>query len=259
MQLANKHALVCGASAGIGAASALKLAQSGADVTLLARSRERLDRIRAELPTQSGQSHRSLVCDHADTDQLGTAVAALADTHPVHILVNNSGGPPPGPALSARPQDFIDAFTRHLLANQVLVQAVLPSMRAQKYGRIINIISTSVREPIPGLGVSNTIRGAVASWAKTLSRELGPDGITVNNVLPGYTDTERLQQLFANAAQNKGHALDEEIRIRLSEVPLGRFAQPAEIAAAVVFLASADAAYISGINLAVDGARSRGA
>lgn len=255
----NRHALVCGASQGIGAAVAKRLAADGADVTLLARNREALERELAALATGHGKRHAVLALDLNDSATLGSAVSELAKQRPVNILVNNSGGPPPGPAHTADLHAFESAFRQHLIANQVLLQAVLGPMRASGYGRVINIISTSVREPIPGLGVSNTIRGAVASWAKTLSRELGPDGITVNNVLPGYTETDRLKQLLENAARKKGHDYKRERELRLGEVPLARFARPEEIAAAVAFLASPDAAYVSGINLTVDGARSRGA
>lgn len=259
MSLENRHALVCGASQGIGAAVAHRLAADGADVTVLARNRDALERLVATLPARHDSRHALLELDLNAIEKLSDAVTELASERAVNVLVNNSGGPPPGPAHSAEPGAFEAAFRQHLLANQALLQAVLGPMRRSGYGRIINIISTSVREPIPGLGVSNTIRGAVASWAKTLSRELGPDGITVNNVLPGYTDTARLRQLFENAAQRKGHDYDAERRLRLGEVPLGRFARPEEIAAAVAFLASPDGGYVNGINLTVDGGRSRSA
>lgn len=259
MSLENRHALVCGASQGIGAAVAQRLAADGADITLLARNGDALAALQATLPARHDSRHALLALDLNDTERCADAVAELATERPVNILVNNSGGPAPGPAHGAPTEAYAAAFRQHVIANQVLLQAVLEPMRASGYGRIINIISTSVREPIPGLGVSNTIRGAVASWAKTLSRELGPDDITVNNVLPGYTDTARLRQLLENAAQKKGHDYARERELRLAEVPLGRFAQAEEIAAAVAFLASPDAAYVTGINLTVDGGRSRGA
>ncbi len=257
--LQDRHALVCGASQGIGAAVAHTLAERGATVTLLARNPQALARVRDALACEHGQRHGVLEVDHSDAPELLRQVSALVARKAVNILVNNSGGPPPGPAHSASPQDFVTAFEQHLVANQVLLQAVLEPMKASGYGRVVNVISTSVREPIPGLGVSNTIRGAVAGWAKTLSRELGPFGITVNNVLPGYTDTERLKHLFDNVAKKKGHSFEDEIISRLNEVPLGRFAEPREVAYAVAFLASPEAAYISGINLAVDGGRLRSA
>jgi len=176
---------------------------------------------------------------------------------PVHILVNNTGGPPAGLAVDASFEQFLQAFNNHLLCNQALVQAVVPGMRRLRYGRIINIISTSVKQPIPGLGVSNTIRAAVANWAKTLATELGPDGITVNNVLPGMTETERLRSLIATRAAQSNRTEADVSQSMKDEIPLRRFAVPAEIAAAVAFLASPAASYINGINLPVDGGRTQ--
>ena len=178
---------------------------------------------------------------------------ALASAHPVHILVNNTAGPPGGPAHAAAADAFLDAFRKHLLANQALVQALLPGMRAANWGRVVNVVSTSVREPIPNLGVSNTIRGAVAGWAKTLSRELGPFGITVNNVLPGYTRTGRLDQILHDRAAASGKSEDDVAAGMRQTVPAGRFALPEEIAAAIAFLCSDAARFVNGADLAVDG------
>lgn len=253
--LAGYHALVCGASRGIGRACAVALAARGASVTLLARRADTLARAREALPQADGAQHTALVADLEDTNALGPHIDSLR--RPVHILVNNAGGPPGGPLLEAGPDAFRRAFERLLIAAQLLTQALVPGMRAAHYGRIVNVISTSVREPIPGLGVSNTIRGACAAWAKTLSRELGPDAITVNNVLPGFTATERLDGLFAERAQREGRARSEIEATARSAVPAGRFAEPGEIAAAVAFLASPAAAYVNGVSLAVDGGRMR--
>jgi 3-oxoacyl-[acyl-carrier protein] reductase len=184
-------------------------------------------------------------------------VTAKAHERAVHILVNNTAGPPGGPAHAAAPESFLRVFHQHLVANQVLLQAVLPGMRAAQWGRVVNIISTSVKEPIANLGVSNTVRGAVASWAKTLASELGPDGITVNNVLPGYTRTQRLEQILAERAKATGKDEAAIAAGMLASVPAGRFAEAAEIAAAVAFLCTPDAAYVNGINLPVDGGRTR--
>jgi 3-oxoacyl-[acyl-carrier protein] reductase len=196
LRLTGRHALVCGASQGIGRATAFELATLGASVTLLSRSADALAALAGELPTgQPGQVHEHVAVDMLDTDALTTAVARIVSLHAVHVVVNNSGGPPPGPAAGATPDDFLTAFRQHLLAAQVVTQACLPGMRAARYGRVVNVISTSVKEPIPNLGVSNTVRAAVAGWAKTLSAEVAPEGITVNNVLPGYTRTPRLEAL----------------------------------------------------------------
>ena len=256
--LHGKHALVCGGSEGIGRASAEALAALGADVTVLARRPERLAEVAAALPrVHADQKHRHIAADVSDSTGLAAAVAALCAKYPVHVLVNNTAGPPGGPAHSAAPEDYVAVFRQHLVAGQVLVQAVLPGMQAAGWGRIVNIISTSVKEPIANLGISNTIRGAVASWAKTLSSELGPQGITVNNVLPGYTRTQRLDQILIERASATGKSPDEVAKGMLATVPAGRFAEPAEIAAAVAFLASPAAGYVNGINLPVDGGRTR--
>ena len=255
LDLSGKHALVCGASEGIGRATAIELAQLGASVTLLARRAEVLEDIAAALPRAQEQSHQCLVADVADTGALRSAADALAARAPVHILINNTGGPPGGPAHAAPLEAYLDAFRKHLLANQSLLQALLPGMRAARWGRIVNVISTSVYEPIPNLGVSNTIRGAVASWAKTLSRELGGDGITVNNVLPGYTRTRRLEQILADRSAATGKSQDEVAQAMLATVPAGRFAGAEEPAGVIAFLCSPAAAYVNGQSIAVDGGR----
>ena len=198
LDLTGRHALVCGASEGIGRATAQELALLGADVTVLSRHEDALRAVVDALPRTGDQRHGLLAADLADTDGLRAAVAARVAERPVHVLVNNTAGPAGGPVHAADEAAFLDTFRRHLLANQALVQATLPGMRTAGWGRIVNVISTSVYEPIPNLGVSNTIRGAVASWAKTLSREVASDGITVNNVLPGYTETGRLAQILAD-------------------------------------------------------------
>jgi len=255
LDLTGKHALVCGASEGIGRATAHELALLGADVTVLARRAEALQAVVAALPCSGAQQHGWIAADVAQTDRLRAQVEALAAGKPVHILVNNTGGPPGGPAHNADIAAFLDAFNKHLVANHAIVQALLPGMRAANWGRIVNVISTSVKEPIRNLGVSNTIRGATASWAKTLAGELGAFGITVNNVLPGYTQTQRLEQILAERTKATGKASAEIEQAMLATVPAGRFAKPAEIAAAIAFLASPAAAYVNGINVPVDGGR----
>ena len=257
LDLTGKHALVCGASEGIGRAAARELALLGADVTLLARRADVLETIANELPRNDGQQHGWISADVLETERLHAQAQALAAGKPVHILINNTGGPPGGPLNSAESDAFERAFRQHLLANQALVRAVLPGMRAARFGRIVNIISTSVKEPIAGLGVSNTIRGAVASWSKTLATELGSDGITVNNVLPGYTRTQRLDQILGDRAKATGQTEDAIAKGMLATVPAGRFADASETAAAIAFLCSPAAGYINGVNLPVDGGRTK--
>jgi 3-oxoacyl-[acyl-carrier protein] reductase len=256
IQLNGRNALVCGASRGIGNSIAKLLASCGANVTMVARNGNLLERMIRDLDTSQGQVHDFLAADFSKPTELSQLIAEkVSEPKVYHILINNTGGPPAGLAMDAQLHEFEMAFTQHLLCSQVLTKAVLDGMRASGYGRIINIISTSVKAPLKGLGVSNTIRGAVANWAKTLSVELGPYGITVNNILPGATSTDRLTQIIENkATKNKSETADV-IHEMTSEIPLGRFASPDEIAYAAAFLASEYAAYISGINLPVDGGR----
>ncbi len=257
IDLNGKKAFVCGSTQGIGKAAAVELAHLGATVTLVARNEEALKNTLAELDASQNQPHDSIVADFSKPDVLKVRVAAYlrVNKSPVHILVNNTGGPPAGRAIDADLQEFLAAFQNHLLCNQILVQALVDGMRSEKYGRIINVISTSVKQPIAGLGVSNTIRGAVASWAKTLAGELGEFGITVNNVLPGFTDTFRLESLIENKAKQQEKSVNEIETEMKREIPLRRFASASEIGEAIAFLASPSAAYVNGINLPVDGGR----
>ncbi len=249
------HALVGGGSKGIGKAIAAGLAAAGAEITLLSRDEASLQAALRDLDRSRGQEHRYLCADMGDTAALSEALGRLR--RPVHIAINNTGGPPGGAAHLADPEAYLQAFRRHLIANQVILQAIVGDMKTAGYGRIINIISTSVKQPLDDLGVSNTIRGAVANWAKTLANELGQFGITVNNILPGATATDRLSQIIESKSARTGTATGEIEAAMQREIPLRRFAQPGEIAAAAVFLASPQAAYITGINLPVDGGRTK--
>ncbi len=253
LPLSGERALVCGASQGIGRATAHALAEQGAAVTLLARTEKALAQVLASLP---GRGHAIIAVDLADTTALGQVVSDHLRAHgPFSILVNNAGGPPPGPAHQAELAAFEHAFRLHLLAFQALVLVVAPGMKAVRHGRIINVISTSVKQPLPNLGVSNTIRGAVAQWSKTLANELGPFNITVNNVLPGATSTERLAAIIRNKAAATGATEADVAQQMMDEIPLRRFAAPEEVAHAIAFLAGPHGAYINGINLPVDGGR----
>ncbi len=256
INLTGKNALVCGASRGIGFAISKLFASLGANVTMVARNEDLLARVVRDLDVSSGQKHDFIAADFSKPELLRELLLEKTNAHQVyHVLVNNTGGPPAGLAIDAELEEYTAAFTNHLLCNQILVQAVVDGMRASGYGRIINIISTSVKAPLKGLGVSNTIRGAVANWAKTLANELGQYNITVNNILPGATATDRLKQIIENKAGKQNHSLEEVSQEMTNEIPLGRFAQPEETAFAAAFLASEFAAYITGINLPVDGGR----
>lgn len=252
--LTGKRAIVCGSTQGIGKAIAVELASLGADVTLFARNSQSMKEVLNLLDTSKGQRHDLLEADFMFPDKVKAATTSFMQTcQSVHILVNNSGGPAPGLAIDADPAGYLAAFNQHLVNNQILVQAVVPSMKQAGYGRIINVISTSVRTPIPGLGVSNTIRGAVASWAKTLSVELGPFGITVNNILPGLTQTGRLESLIKSRAAERGITTEQMVDEMKMAIPARRFADPAETAALAGFLASPSAAFINGESIRVDG------
>lgn len=254
-ELEGRRALVAGSTQGIGLAIARCLASMGADCTLISRNKTSLEKAVASLPEPSGQHHDFLVADFSEYQQVQTIITEYLNKHKIAILVNNSGGPAAGPIFDAQPDAFLAAFQQHLICNQLITQAVAPGMKAIGYGRIINIISTSVKIPLKNLGVSNTIRGAVASWAKTMSNELAPFGITVNNILPGATATARLEGIIQNKMTNSGQSREEVEAGMLSQIPMKRFGQPEEIAAVAGFLASPAAAYLTGVSIPVDGGR----
>ncbi len=256
LNLNNKSALVCGSTQGIGRACAIALAKEGARVTLVARNEDKLKKIVSELPKTA--THDYIVADFSNPNELKTNVETyLKSNNGFHVLINNTGGPRSGAILEATLEQFEVAFTQHLKCNHVLAQLVVPFMKSEKYGRIINVISTSVKEPIEGLGVSNTIRNAVGNWSKTLSFELGIFGITVNNVLPGFTETERLNEIIDIKAKKANVSFEDMEKIMKTYTPAKRFAKPEETANAIVFLASEAASYINGINLPVDGGRTK--
>lgn len=258
LSFAGLRALVCGASRGIGRACAEALAENGASVVLVARDESRLAEVQKSLTVADGAVHHAIAADLSRPElAVETLKRALQDVGSVQILINNTGGPPGGPLLNARIEELLGAFTGHVLAAHLLAQLIVPQMRESGYGRIVNIISTSVKQPIKDLGVSNTVRGAMASWAKTLAEELGPAGITVNNVLPGSTQTDRITEIIEGKSRTTGRA-QEEIRHEMErQVPLGRFALPQEIAAVVAFLCSPAASYVNGVSIPVDGGRTR--
>ncbi len=254
LQLNGKNALVCGSSQGIGLASAIELSKLGANVILLARSREGLEKAVQKLDSSRGQAHHYFVADFGDSRNVLAAIDHMkSQSLRVQVIVNNTGGPAGGKLIEAGADQLDHTFRMHVINNHYLAQAFWEDMKEAGFGRIVNIVSTSVKQPIPGLGVSNTIRWAVAAWAKTLANELGPFGITVNNVLPGYTRTARLDSVFSMRAKEQDKPVEEIARHLASTIPSGRFAEASEVAAAVAFLCTPAAASINGINLPVDG------
>lgn len=256
--LNGKTALVSGSTQGIGLAIASKLANMGANIILLARNEDKLKSVLNTLNTSLNQRHQYIVADFTQPTLLKDSISKFIQKgNEIDILVNNSGGPKGGPIIDAEVGEFLAAFNQHLICNHILVQAVVPGMKKEGSGRIINIISTSVKQPLPGLGVSNTIRGAVGNWSKTLANELGQFNITVNNVLPGATNTSRLQEIASAKSSKTGESVEHIFEEMASESPMNRIAEPEEIAAAVAFLASPEASYINGINIPVDGGRTK--
>jgi 3-oxoacyl-[acyl-carrier protein] reductase len=252
LSLKGRHALVCGASQGIGLAAARELAELGAKVTLMARNSEKL---KVAIQSLAEGGHGYVVADFSNHKDVSKEALNLTASTNIDILVNNTGGPKGGAISEAEIDEFTNTFEQHLLCNHVLAQAVLPGMRERGHGRIINVISTSVKAPLNGLGVSNTIRGAVANWSKTLANEEGKHGIRVNNVLPGATNTGRLKSIIEAKALKGGTSTEEIQKNMAGAVPAGRFGEPHEIGGVIAFLCTPAADYISGINVPVDGGR----
>jgi 3-oxoacyl-[acyl-carrier protein] reductase len=255
LSLQNKYAVICGSTQGIGLAIAKELALLGAHCTLIARNEESLKAVVPDLDISLLQKHNYLVADFSKPDELKKVIEEHVSKSPIHILINNTGGPAAGPITEAVEKSFTDAFNQHIICNQILTKAVIPSMKKEQYGRIINIISTSVKVPLKNLGVSNTIRAAVAAWAKTMANELGQYNITVNNVLPGFTKTKRLESLAATVAAGRKLSVSEIEKEWKEDIPMKRFGEPSEIAALAAFLASPAASYVNGTSIPVDGGR----
>lgn len=255
INLNDKYAVISGSTSGIGLAIAQELSRLGAHCILLARNESKLKEAIATLDTSLGQQHQYEVADFSDVKQVEAAAWNIAERLDVHILINNTGGPPAGPITDARPEEFLAAYNQHLICNHILVQTLVPGMKKNQYGRIVNVISTSVKIPLKGLGVSNTTRGAVASWAKTMANELAKYGITVNNVLPGATNTSRLAQIISNKSSKTNIPTEDVVREMTEEIPMQRFGQPEEIAAVAAFLCTPAAAYVTGTSIPVDGGR----
>ncbi len=253
-----KNAIVCGSTDGIGKACAMVLAEQGASITLIARNEQKLVTTLQQLKTSPTQKHSYIVADFSHPDSLKERVDQyLASGKVIHILVNNTGAPNVGLPLEIKTSDFLDAFNQHLICTHLLTQAIVPGMTKVGYGRIINITSYSAKQPLNDMIVSNTIKGAVSNWAKTMANVLGGYGITVNNVLPGSTGTRQLFSFVKDRMEMTGRGEEEIMGDLENAIPLGRLAQPEEIGFAVAFIASPAAAYINGINLPVDGGKTK--
>jgi 3-oxoacyl-[acyl-carrier protein] reductase len=255
LSLLNRTAVISGGSKGIGFATARELSLLGAHCILLARNRDGLEAAVADLDAAQNQRHHFYVVDVLDTAALKTTAEEIIQNHQVDIVVNNSGGPAGGPLLDATDEALLDTFKQHIIAAHTLAQVFIPGMKERGFGRIIQVISTSVKTPLHNLGVSNTIRAAMAGWSKTLANEMAHLGITVNNILPGATLTERLGGLIEKqaSAQNRPvHEVEDEWK---ASIPVKRFGLPEEVAAVAAFLATPAAAYVNGVSIAVDGGR----
>jgi len=254
LNLKGKRALVCGSSQGIGLAIAIELSKLDAQIILLSRNKQKLEE--AQLSLKNSDKHHYIAQDISDLKLLENNICPLlTKLGPIHILINNSGGPAPGLIQEAQTESFQKAFSEHLFPSQLLTKLLIPGMKETAYGRILNVLSTSVKAPIPNLGVSNTTRAAMANWAKTLANELAPSGITVNNILPGFFDTERLTQLMENTGKTQGKTLLQVRNEWENSVPLGRLGKLEEIGQSVAFLASPAASYITGTSMVIDGGR----
>lgn len=253
IDLKGKHALVGGSSKGIGAAIARQLAKSGARVTLAARSGERLAKLASTLREETKLDHDYLEVDYSRKAAYFERIGEFLDRNPVDILVNNTQGPPAGTSLDMASEDYQKAFD--LLFQTVVhtTRCALPHMQSQRWGRIINVASVSVREPLGYLALSNSMRSALVSWGKTLASDVGPYQITVNSILTGYFDTERLASLNAAKARQMGIPEEEVIAELQSRVPLKRLGRPEEYGYLAAYLASEQAAYMTGTVIPLDG------
>lgn len=255
ISLNGKYAVICGSSQGIGLATAKEMALNGANCILIARNPVVLAGAVKQLAKEGDQVHQWMAADFSDPQMVEKTIKSIVGKYRIEILVNNTGGPKASPILDATTDAFELAFKQHIICNQILARTVVPGMKEAGYGRIINIISTSVKTPLAGLGVSNTIRLAVAAWSKTLSNEIGQFNITVNNILPGLTETQRLDELVKHTADSSKREVDAVEKQLIESVPMKRFGKPEEIANVIAFLASPAASYVNGVNIAVDGGR----
>ena len=251
IDMSDKKAIVCGGSSGLGFASAYQLASLGCQVTLVSRNKNKLEKAIALLPRP--ESHKYHVCDLSVASEVNSFAEVLSQAGDTDILINNSGGPAPSLPTTVNLKSMQAAFQAHLYAGMTLSTAVVNGMKAKKYGRIIYITSVASRQPVGNLPVSNTVRCAIAGWSKTLAMEVAQYGITVNCILPGYTATNRLKELFGSASEKLGISEEDVANKVLKDIPMGRFALPEEFANVVAFFASPAASYLTGTSIPVCG------
>ena len=253
ISLLGKYALVGGSSGGIGKAIAQQLAASGANVTLMARNEEKLESVLSSLATSKGQSHQYLIVDFSDYEGYKKRISKYFESNTVDILVNNTQGPSAGNALEKKVEDYQDAFNLLFKTVVFTTELALIQMIKNRWGRVINVASVSVKEPLSYLALSNSIRASLVTWAKSLATDVGDKQITVNSILTGYFDTERITQLNAKKAKQLGIPESEVLLDMKSKVPLKRIGDPKEYGYLVTFLASEKAAFITGTQIPIDG------
>ena len=253
INLTGKNALIGGSSKGLGLAIARQLAVSGANVTLMARSKTTLKKVVDQLDTNSNQKHQFLVVNFSDFDDFGSKMKNFFTNNKIDILINNTQGPSPGSAIEKSIDDYQNAFDLLFKCAVFTCNLALPHMQKQKWGRIVNVSSISVREPLSYLALSNSLRAALVTWAKSLSIEIASDNITINNTLTGYFDTERIAEINAQKAKKMGIPETEVRSAMISAIPAKRIGHPDEYANLVCFLVSDQASYITGTNIPIDG------
>ncbi|GAB3421796.1 SDR family oxidoreductase [Niabella aquatica] len=253
ISLQNKKALVGGASQGLGKAVAVQLAASGASVTIMARNEAKLQQVISELSASEGQQHDYLVVDFSDFESFKIKMDDFFSNHAVDILVNNTNGPKAGTVSEQKETDYQSAFSLLFQTVQYTTSLAVKGMKENRCGRIINLTSRTVKEPADNLALSNIIRAAVVAWGKTISRDVGKYNITVNNILTGNFDTERLNELFSLQAKAQNTSIEAITKTAEADIPLQRLGRPEELANLVTFLASEQASYITGASIPVDG------
>ena len=257
-QIKNKNAIVCASSQGLGKAAAMELASEGVNIVISSRSEQDLLNVKEEIETSSSVKVISVVADLNKPENIDNLYnKAHSELGPIDILVNNAGGPPPSNFESLNDEDWLKAFNLTMMSSIRLSKLVLPGMKKKNWGRIINISSVSVKTPVPGLFLSNSLRMGVLGWSKALSDEVAPKGITVNSVCPGSTRTSRITKILKSQSESTGRALEEIESVAAAKIPMLRIGEPKELAALIAFLASERASYMTGLAIQVDGGSAR--